>query len=53
MASEESWNKIFSDYKILKHDFAKAPFPLSAEQIKEACQEFKDTEDEVPFLQCL
>jgi len=52
MASEKSWNKIFSDYKILEHDFAKAPFPLSAEQIKKACQEFKDTGEKEPRLLC-
>ena len=52
MASEKSWNKIFSDYKILKHDFAKAPFPLSAEQVKKACQRFRRTSEKEPRLLC-
>lgn len=52
MASEKSWNKIFSDYKILEHDFAKTPFPLSAEQIKKACQRFRRTSEKEPRLLC-
>lgn len=43
MANSKSWKKIFSDYKILEHDFGKSPFPLSAAQIKKACQRFKET----------
>ena len=51
MASDESWKKIFADYKILKHDFSKSYFPLSAEQIKRSCQDFrKTTEKEVRIL---
>ena len=51
MANSKSWNKIFSDYKILDHDFEKSPFPLSATQIKIACQKFKETgEKEVRIL---
>jgi hypothetical protein len=40
MASSESWNKIFQDYNIFSHDFDSAPFPIAAEQIKRACQDF-------------
>ena len=51
MANNKSWEKIFSDYKILEHDFDKSPFPLSATQIKRACQKFKETgEKEVRIL---
>lgn len=41
MANNQSWEKIFTDYKILKHDFNKSPFEISAEQIKVSCQNFK------------
>ena len=51
MANSKSWKKIFNDYKILDHDFNKSPFPLSATQIKRACQKFKETgEKEVRIL---
>lgn len=40
MANNESWEKIFKDYKISKHDFKKAPFEISADQIKISCQKF-------------
>jgi len=51
MANSRSWKKIFDDYKISEHDFGKSPFPLSAEQIKRACQRFKETgEKEVRIL---
>jgi hypothetical protein len=43
MANSKSWKKIFNDYKILQHNFDKSPFPLSAAQIKKACQRFKQT----------
>lgn len=43
MANSKSWKKIFNDYKILDHDFDKSPFLLSAKQIKQACQRFKET----------
>lgn len=51
MANSNSWNKIFSDYKILDHDFERSPFLLSAAQIKRSCQRFKETgEKEVRIL---
>ncbi len=51
MVNSTSWKKIFDDYKILKHDFSKSPFPLSAAQIKKSCQRFKKTgEKEVRIL---
>jgi len=42
MASNESWDKIFRDYNIFNHDFDSAPFPIKAEKIKRACQDFTE-----------
>lgn len=51
MANSKSWKKIFEEYKILDHDFGNSPFPLSATQIKRACQNFEETgEKEVRIL---
>lgn len=51
MGQNESWNKIFSDYHILEHDFNKSYYALSAEKIKKAVQNFKrTTEKEVRVL---
>ena len=51
MANSNSWEKIFEDYHILEHDFSKSYFPLSADQIKISCQNFKKTaEKEVRIL---
>jgi len=48
---DASWKKIFNDYKILQHDFSKAPFIITAEQIKKATHSFKKTgEKEVRIL---
>ena len=35
-----SWEKIFADLQILKHDFNNAPFVISAEQIKQCIKDF-------------
>jgi hypothetical protein len=43
MSNNESWTKIFGDYKIYNHDFDRAPFHITAEQIKRACQNFTET----------
>lgn len=51
MASDNSWKKIYDDCNIGQHDFTKGPFVLEAEQIKKACQNFKNTaEKEVRIL---
>lgn len=51
MASSTSWAKIVSDYNILHHDFYKAPFTISAPQIKKSVQNFTSTtEKEVRIL---
>ena len=45
------WKKIFKDYKINNHEFDKAPFNITARQIKDACQNFTETgEKEVRIL---
>lgn len=43
MAHDQSWEKIYNDFKIGNHDFSEKPFELSADQIKQACQNFKKT----------
>lgn len=51
MANNNSWKKIFTDYKVLEHDFSIEPFCISAEQIKRSVQRFKKTgEKEVRIL---
>lgn len=52
MASNRAWEKIFEDYNILAHDFDNAPFVLTAEQIKLACQEFVATGEREPRILC-
>lgn len=49
--SDNSWKKIFEDYKIIEHNFDNEPYILTASQIKLACQNFKKTgEKEVRIL---
>lgn len=51
MATNNSWSKIFSDYKILEHDFSASPYYLSAKKIKKSVQDFERTgEKEVRIL---
>lgn len=51
MAHDESWQKIFDDNHILKHDFEKSYYSLSAQQIKRSVQDFtKTSEKEVRVL---
>jgi len=52
MANSKSWKKIFDDYKILDHDFNNSPFPISASQIKKACQNFKKTSEKEVRILC-
>ena len=52
MANSKSWKKIFDDYEILKHDFDKSPFSLSATQVKRACQRFKETSEKEVRILC-
>ena len=50
-AIDRGWRAIFDAYNIGEHDFNEAPFPISAAQIKRACQHFSSTgEKEVRIL---
>lgn len=51
MASNDSWKKIFDDYDIHKHDFAKSPYFLTNKDINKACQKFtRPSQKEVRIL---
>ena len=52
MASDKSWSKIVKDYSVLKHDFSKSPFLISAQQIKISCQNFKTTHEKEVRILC-
>lgn len=47
-----SWQAIFDRYEIAAHDFDAAPFPISADQIKVACQDFRRTGEKEPRILC-
>jgi hypothetical protein len=48
---DRSWQKIFDEYSIHRHNFDESPFRITAEQIKRACQDFTETgEKEVRIL---
>lgn len=49
--NNQSWQKIFDDLQILRHDFNKAPFEINAEQIKLCVKDFaKTSQKEVRVL---
>lgn len=51
MANDKSWDKIFEYTGMNNHNFDVAPYELTAEQIKKACQNFTRTaEKEVRIL---
>lgn len=52
MANNESWAKIFSDYKILEHNFDESPFELSAQNIKTSCQNFTEVNQKEVRVLC-
>ena len=52
MANSISWKKIFDDLNIMDHNFDKAPFIITATQIKKACQDFKETSEKEPRILC-
>lgn len=52
MANSDSWAKIFKDYKIKKHNFDEAPFPINAKMIKTSCQKFKETSQKEVRILC-
>ena len=47
-----SWKAIFERYSIHEHDFDAAPYPLSANQIKVACQHFERTSEKEVRILC-
>ena len=47
-----SWQAIFDRYDINEHDFNAAPFEITAEQIKEACQHFTRTSEKEVRILC-
>ncbi len=49
---DQSWNAIFNEYKIHKHNFKNEPFYISADQIKTATRQFRETKDREPRLLC-
>lgn len=52
MANNNSWKKIFDDYKILENDFSKTPFYLSAKDIKKSVQDFTNTSEKEVRILC-
>lgn len=52
MASSESWAKIFDEYQILQHNFNEAPYAITAEKIKRACQNFEGTAQKEVRILC-
>lgn len=52
MARNESWEKIYKETGMIDHDFAVGPFELTADKIKAACQNFKNTGEKEPRILC-
>ena len=50
--NNESWQKIFSDLRIEKHDFNSAPFAINAEQIKLCVRDFARTSQKEVRVLC-
>lgn len=46
------WDKIFSDYKIDRHDFNKEPFLITSTQIKSSCKDFVEGGKTEPRILC-
>lgn len=51
-SNSPSWDAIFEHYEIDRHDFDAAPFPISAAQIKVACQNFQRTSEKEVRILC-
>ncbi len=49
---DASWDAIFERYDIYNHDFGARPFPVSADQIKVACQHFERTSQKEVRILC-
>lgn len=50
--NNQPWEAIFNKYKISLHDFRKAPFIITAEQIKRATAHFKQTNEREVRILC-
>jgi len=50
--NDNSWKAIFDKYKIHEHNFSKEPFPISAEQIKQATKHFNKTNEKEVRILC-
>lgn len=50
-ASHQSWERIFKTH-FSKHDFSKSPATLTADMIKDATREFRNTGDREPRILC-
>lgn len=51
-SSSRSWGAIFDRYDIGDHDFDVEPFPVTASQIKVACQDFEKTSEKEVRILC-
>lgn len=51
-AKDSAWNKIFEDYKIGSHNFEKAPFSITANEIKKSCKGFVEDGITEPRILC-
>ena len=52
MANSKSWAKIFRDYNVGEHNFDEAPFIITAQMIKRACQRFRETNQKEVRILC-
>jgi hypothetical protein len=52
MANDKSWEKIFRDYNIGKHNFDESPFFITADDIKKSCHDFKRTGEKEARILC-
>lgn len=50
--NNESWQKIYKDLKIDKHDFKSKPFFINAEEIKDCVKDFKQTSQREVRILC-
>ena len=51
-AIDRGWRAIFDKYRIGDHNFDQSPFQITAQQIKDACQHFRQTSEKEPYVLC-
>jgi len=49
---DDSWKKIFDDYKIHSHNFENEPYVLTSDNIKKSVQDFKKTSEKEVRILC-